>query len=299
MSGLPALEADNTHDDSKDGSAASTDSAAASAEGAAPNTAGTKKDGKDVSTSGPVTGDGATATAGTSTAASTAAAAGGTAGITPASIPTGVSTAGTSSAASAATAAAAAAATPTDATDAEIEAMRKRVKEMEDEAKKIEDMQNTVEKSLKPKQAAAASGPDVDARSVYVGNVDYSTTPEELQEFFSSCGIVNRITILCDKFTGHPKGYAYVEFKDADAIANAMLLNDSEFKGRPLKVMQKRTNLPGMADYRPRAAGGRMRRPRGPPPFRAGARGGYAPYAYAPAPRPRFRHRRFFSPYAR
>jgi RNA recognition motif-containing protein len=84
--------------------------------------------------------------------------------------------------------------------------------------------------------AATPSGPDVDARSVYVGNVDYSTTPEELQEFFNSCGIVNRITILCDKFTGHPKGYAYVEFKDVDSVANAMLLNDSEFKGRPLKV---------------------------------------------------------------
>ncbi len=36
--------------------------------------------------------------------------------------------------------------------------------------------------------------------------VDYSTTPEELQEFFSACGTVNRVTILCDKFTGHPKG---------------------------------------------------------------------------------------------
>lgn len=62
--------------------------------------------------------------------------------------------------------------------------------------------------------------------------------------------MVNRITILVDKFTGHPKGYgvitpasltvvsryAYVEFKDADAINNAMLMNGTEFKGRPLKV---------------------------------------------------------------
>lgn len=36
--------------------------------------------------------------------------------------------------------------------------------------------------------------------------VDYSTTPEELQQHFHSCGTINRVTILCDKFTGHPKG---------------------------------------------------------------------------------------------
>ena len=38
------------------------------------------------------------------------------------------------------------------------------------------------------------------------GQVDYSSSPEELQEFFKSCGTINRVTILCDKFTGHPKG---------------------------------------------------------------------------------------------
>lgn len=67
---------------------------------------------------------------------------------------------------------------------------------------------------------------EVDARSVYVGNaslpfeknralppkltrnlqVDYGATPEELQEHFQVSGAINRITILCDKFTGHPKG---------------------------------------------------------------------------------------------
>ncbi len=36
--------------------------------------------------------------------------------------------------------------------------------------------------------------------------VDYGATPEEIQQHFSSCGSINRVTILCDKFTGHPKG---------------------------------------------------------------------------------------------
>ncbi len=62
---------------------------------------------------------------------------------------------------------------------------------------------------------------EVDRRSCYVGNVsipflsrplysipqvDYGSTPEELQEHFKACGGINRITILCDKFSGNPKG---------------------------------------------------------------------------------------------
>lgn len=53
---------------------------------------------------------------------------------------------------------------------------------------------------------------------------------------FSSCGTINRVTILCDKFTGHPKGYAYVEFAEPELVQNAMLLNETEFKGRAIKV---------------------------------------------------------------
>jgi polyadenylate-binding protein 2 len=47
---------------------------------------------------------------------------------------------------------------------------------------------------------------EIDSRSIYIGNVDYSTTPEELQQHFQSCGTIQRVTILCDKHTGHPKG---------------------------------------------------------------------------------------------
>lgn len=39
----------------------------------------------------------------------------------------------------------------------------------------------------------------------FVGQVDYEVTPEELQAHFASCGTINRVTILCDKF-GQPKG---------------------------------------------------------------------------------------------
>ena len=47
---------------------------------------------------------------------------------------------------------------------------------------------------------------EADRRSVYVGNVDYSSTAKELEQHFRGCGTINRVTILCDKFTGNPKG---------------------------------------------------------------------------------------------
>lgn len=86
---------------------------------------------------------------------------------------------------------------------------------------------------------------DVERRSVYVGNVDYSSTPQDLQEHFKSCGQINRITIMVDKYTGHPKGFAYIEFGNDDAVQNAVLLSDTMFKGRQIKVNPKRKNIPG------------------------------------------------------
>ena len=107
----------------------------------------------------------------------------------------------------------------------------------------------------KPVSAAdqAAAKNDKDMRSVYVGNVDYGSTPEELQSHFASCGTIDRITILCDKWTGKPKGYAYIMFVKPESVANALLLNETTFRGRQLKVTSKRTNVPGAGRARGRA----------------------------------------------
>lgn len=72
--------------------------------------------------------------------------------------------------------------------------------------------------------------------------VDYSCTPEEVQQHFQSCGTVNRVTILTDKF-GQPKGFAYVEFVEVEAVQNALLLNESELHGRQLKVFELNLSL--------------------------------------------------------
>lgn len=65
--------------------------------------------------------------------------------------------------------------------------------------------------------------------------VDYACTPEEVQQHFNSCGTVNRVTILTDKF-GQPKGFAYVEFLEVEAVQEAVKLNESELHGRQIKV---------------------------------------------------------------
>lgn len=88
---------------------------------------------------------------------------------------------------------------------------------------------------------------EIDERSIYVGNVDYGATAEELEAHFHGCGSMNRVTILCNKADGHPKGFAYIEFGSKDYIDTALAMNDTLFRGRQIKVMAKRTNRPGIS----------------------------------------------------
>lgn len=145
---------------------------------------------------------------------------------------------------------------------------------MEAEAAKLQEMQTELQKE---NEDLKEDKEEVDSRSIYVGNVDYATTPEELQKHFQSCGTINRVSIMLDKYTGSPKGYAYIEFAEPALVAQATLLNDSVFRGRNLKVLPKRTNIPGMSARRGRGRGFRGRGFRG---YRGGyrGRGGYHPY---------------------
>ncbi|XP_021713496.1 polyadenylate-binding protein 2-like [Chenopodium quinoa] len=183
---------------------------------------------------------------------------------------------------------------------ADVEDMKKRLKEMEDEAAALREMQAKVEKEMgsvqDPAVAAAdqANREEVDSRSVFVGNVDYACTPEEVQQHFQSCGTVNRVTIRTNKF-GQPKGYAYVEFVEPEAVQEAIRLSESVLHGRQLKVTAKRTNVPGMKQFRPRRVaspymgGYGFRGAYPPPPFF------YSPYGYGKAPR--FRMPMRYGPY--
>ena len=130
--------------------------------------------------------------------------------------------------------------------DPEIAEMKRKLAELEEENSKIAALSASNpanQLSSAATAATAAASAEIDARSVYVGNVDYSSTKEELHSLFSSCGIVNRVTLPTD-FRGNPKGFAYIEFAERDSVVTAAMLSETEFKGRQIKVIPKRTNVP-------------------------------------------------------
>ena len=79
---------------------------------------------------------------------------------------------------------------------------------------------------------AAASGDDPDEKSIFVKNVHFSATVEDLKQHFSDCGDISRVTIPIEKMTSKPKGYAYIEFVNKESVMKAKMHNDSLFKGR-------------------------------------------------------------------
>lgn len=167
--------------------------------------------------------------------------------------------------------------------DRDLFELKQHIKGMDEEAARLIQLQSEMEQQMKSTNSpttsfglpfpstpmSAEEKMEADQRSIYVGNVDYSATAQELEAHFHGCGSINRVTILCDKFSGHPKGFAYVEFGDKDSVQTAMALDDSLFKGRQIKVVCKRTNRPGISTT--------DRVPRG------GMRGGMMPVAAAAA----------------
>ncbi|XP_071423673.1 embryonic polyadenylate-binding protein 2 [Pithys albifrons albifrons] len=137
--------------------------------------------------------------------------------------------------------------------DPELEAIKAKLREIEKEDEKLRELQLEAENHLFMSSEAglfpktAKEKVEADQRSIYVGNVDYGGTAEELESHFNSCGQINRVTILCDKFSGHPKGYAYIEFEEKSSVKAAVELDESTFRGRVLKVLPKRTNMPGIS----------------------------------------------------
>ncbi|PWZ28367.1 Polyadenylate-binding protein 3 [Zea mays] len=130
---------------------------------------------------------------------------------------------------------------------------------------------------------------DATRKKIIMTMVDYACTPEEVQQHFQACGTVNRVTILTDKF-GQPKGFAYVEFLEQEAVQEALNLNESELHGRQIKVAPKRTNVPGMKQRPPRGYN-----PYHGYPYRSYGAPYFPPYGYGRAPR--FRRPMRYRPY--
>jgi cold-inducible RNA-binding protein len=89
---------------------------------------------------------------------------------------------------------------------------------------------------------------------LYVGNLAYSVSNDDLHELFSQAGQVQSATVITDKFSGQSKGFGFVEMTTAEEVADAIRrFNDSELKGRNIKVNEAK---PREASFGNRDRGG-------------------------------------------
>ena len=88
---------------------------------------------------------------------------------------------------------------------------------------------------------------------MYVGNLSFETTENDLQDLFEQHGAVNEVRLMMDRFTGKSRGFAFITMND-DAQANAAMsaFNGHELNGRALKVNEARPR-----EERPRPHGGK------------------------------------------
>lgn len=89
--------------------------------------------------------------------------------------------------------------------------------------------------------------------NIYVGNLAYGVTQEELHEAFSAYGQVESANLISDKFTGQSKGFGFVEMpNNSEADAAIKALNETPLKGRNMKVNQAkpRSDRPSRGGHR-------------------------------------------------
>lgn len=90
------------------------------------------------------------------------------------------------------------------------------------------------------------------AKRIYVGNLPFSSTEEEIREAFSAHGTVTGVDVITDRETGRPRGFAFVEMEEASAADAAIAaLDGNDFGGRNLRVNEAQER---------RGGGGRGRR---------------------------------------
>src|SRR5438105_9575089 len=101
--------------------------------------------------------------------------------------------------------------------------------------------------------------------NIFVGNLSYQTTQDDLHAAFAAYGNVERVNIITDRDSGQPRGFAFVEMTEKrDAETAISQLNGAEMNGRALNVNEAR----------PKPAGGNGGGGRGRPSGGGGGRGG-------------------------
>lgn len=84
------------------------------------------------------------------------------------------------------------------------------------------------------------------SRKLYVGNLPYTTSEQDLQSLFASAGTVDTVNLMRDMATGRARGFAFVEMGTPEEAQQAIsMLNDRDFGGRNLTVNEARPKTSG------------------------------------------------------
>ena len=82
-------------------------------------------------------------------------------------------------------------------------------------------------------------------KNIYVGNLSYDTTQDQLQTMFEAHGEVTSVNVITDRDTGRPRGFAFVEMATEQAASAAIAaLNGQEVDGRALTVNEAKPRAP-------------------------------------------------------
>jgi RNA recognition motif-containing protein len=78
-------------------------------------------------------------------------------------------------------------------------------------------------------------------KTIYVGNLPFSSTQAEISDLFGRYGTVHSVNVINDKETGRPRGFAFVEMDPEEAVKAIDALNGTELGGRSLRVNEARS----------------------------------------------------------
>jgi RNA recognition motif-containing protein len=110
-------------------------------------------------------------------------------------------------------------------------------------------------------------------KKLYVGNLPFSTDEDELRELFEPHGALASVSVIMDRETGRPRGFAFVEFEDSAGAEKArQALDGRELGGRTMRVSEANERGPGGGGGGRGPGGGGGRGPGG---GGGGGRGGY------------------------
>ena len=87
------------------------------------------------------------------------------------------------------------------------------------------------------------------AKSIYVGNLPWSATEEQIQHLFQEYGDVITVKLVNDRDTGRARGFGFVEMEDPAATAAFEALDNASFGGRVIRVNEAKPRVPRQPKY--------------------------------------------------